>query len=76
MKKKLYRSRKNAIFGGVIAGIVQYFGWSLDISLVRLLFVIITLLTNGVLIIAYIVAWLIIPIQPFGRLYDDDRYYG
>ncbi len=75
MKKKLYRSRKNAIFGGVIAGIVEYFQWSLDISLIRLLFVIITLLTNGVLIIAYFVAWLIIPIQPFRRFHDD-RFYG
>jgi phage shock protein PspC (stress-responsive transcriptional regulator) len=76
MKKKLYRSRKNAIFGGVIAGIVEYFGWTLDISLIRLLFVIIMLFTNGVFIVAYFIAWLIIPIQPHRRFNDDDRYYG
>ncbi|MEZ5410371.1 MAG: PspC domain-containing protein [Acidimicrobiales bacterium] len=45
-------------FGGVASGVAHYYG--LDVSLVRLLFVILALST-GIGIAAYFLAWLIIP---------------
>ncbi len=45
-------------FGGVASGVAHYYG--LDVSLVRLLFVILALST-GIGFIAYFLAWLIIP---------------
>ncbi|MDH4364322.1 MAG: PspC domain-containing protein [Acidimicrobiia bacterium] len=45
-------------FGGVASGVAHYYG--LDVSLVRLLFVILALST-GIGFVAYFLAWLIIP---------------
>src|SRR6056297_3652767 len=58
MDKKLYRSRKDQIIGGVCGGIAEYFG--IDSTLVRLAFVLFALI-EGAGIIAYIIAWIIIP---------------
>lgn len=63
MEKRLYRSRTERILGGVSAGMAEYF--NLDIALVRLLWVIVVLVT-GIApgLIAYAVAWIIIPEAP------------
>src|SRR6056297_1924933 len=61
MDKKLYRSKKDQIIGGVCGGIAEYFG--IDSTLVRLAFVLFALI-EGAGIIAYIIAWLIIPESP------------
>jgi len=58
--KKLYRSKKNRIIAGVCGGIGEYF--NIDPTIIRLLWVLFTLL-GGSGIIAYIVAWIIIPEQ-------------
>lgn len=60
--KKLYRS-KNKIMAGVCGGIGDYTG--IDPTLVRLLWVVFTVLT-GIFpgILAYIIAAVIIPQQP------------
>lgn len=58
MTKKLYRSEKDQIIGGVCGGIAEYF--SIDATLVRLAFVLFALI-EGAGIIAYIIAWIIIP---------------
>jgi len=68
MKNKLYRCRDNAVFGGVVSGIAEYFQWTLDTSLLRVLLVILALFTNGILIVAYLVAWIIIPKKPLNQL--------
>ena len=59
--KRLYRSGKNKILGGVCGGIAEYFG--VDPVLIRLLWVIITL-AWGSGILLYIIAWIIIPRNP------------
>ena len=59
--KKLYRSRENAMLGGVCAGIANYF--DTDPSLVRLATVIL-FFAGGIGILAYIIAWIIIPKSP------------
>ena len=57
--QKLYRSR-NRIIAGVCSGIAEYFG--IDPTIVRLLWAVGTVLSFGFGgLIAYIVAWIIIP---------------
>lgn len=63
MDKKLYRSEKDQIIGGVCGGIAEYFG--IDSTLVRLAFVLFALI-EGAGIIAYIIAWIIVPERPAG----------
>jgi len=59
--KKLYRSRENAMIGGVCAGLAEYF--NIDASLARLAAVIL-IFPGGLSIWAYIVAWIVIPHKP------------
>ncbi len=60
--KRLYRSRKERILGGVCGGLGEYF--DVDPGIVRLAWVIVTLLSLGIGIIAYLIAWIIIPESP------------
>ena len=58
--KKLYRSKKNRMIAGICGGIGEYFG--IDPTLVRVLWVLLTLVSMGILgILAYIIMWIIIP---------------
>ena len=56
--KKIYRPRQNRMLGGVCMGIARYF--DIDVTLVRLLWLLLVLI-RGAGIIAYIIAWIIIP---------------
>lgn len=62
-EKKLYKSNRNKMLGGVCGGIGEYFG--VDPTLVRLAFVALCILAGGGLI-AYIIALIIIPEAPAG----------
>lgn len=55
----LRRPREGRILAGVAAGLADHLGW--DVSLVRLLFVVVTLLTQGLGLIVYVFAALLIP---------------
>jgi phage shock protein C len=55
---QLKRSKKNRIIAGVCGGIAEYFG--VDPTLVRLIWVLITLAWGAGLLL-YIIAWLIMP---------------
>ncbi len=57
--KKLYRSRSNAVIGGVCAGIADYFDW--QASNVRWATVLLAILSAGLL--AYIILWIVLPVQ-------------
>lgn len=60
MAKKLTRSLEGRMIGGVCAGMAEYF--DLDVSLVRLIFVGITLITALVpMLLFYVIAWIVIP---------------
>ena len=59
--KRLYRSRTQRVIGGVAGGLGEYL--DLDPVLVRILFVVVAF-AGGSGIIAYIIAWIIIPEQP------------
>ena len=58
--KRLYRSRKDRIIAGVCGGMAEYF--HVDPVFVRLIWVALGLMAGG--IIAYIIAWIIIPKAP------------
>jgi len=61
--KRLYRSGKDKVLGGVRGGIAEYFG--IDPTIVRLIWVFGTLLSVGAPgILLYIIAWAIIPRNP------------
>ena len=57
--KRLYRSGTERILGGVCAGIGEYA--DVDPTVVRLVWIVLTLLSLGVGHVAYIIAWIIIP---------------
>ena len=58
--EKLYRSRNNKIIGGVCGGVGEYL--EVDPVLVRLVWGVLFLF-GGIGLLAYFVAWLIIPLQ-------------
>jgi len=59
--KRLYRSRQKAVIGGVCAGIADYF--QVDPTIVRLAWAA-TILLGGTGLVAYILAWLVVPPAP------------
>lgn len=62
MHKKLYRSTREKMLGGVAAGVAEYF--DVDPTIVRLVFVL-SIFVGGAGIIAYIIMWIVVPQGPF-----------
>ena len=60
--KRLYRSRKEMILGGVCGGIAEHI--DVDPSLIRLVWIVVSLISLGTGIIVYLAAWIIIPESP------------
>ncbi len=60
--RKLYRSRKDKMIGGVAGGLAEYF--DIDPTLVRILFVV-TLFIGGGGFLAYIILWIVVPEEPY-----------
>ncbi len=69
MNKKLYRNKRNGVFGGVCAGLADYF--DLDIVLVRLIFVFLSIFGGGGLLI-YIIMWIVIPTLESSNLAENE----
>jgi len=62
MEKRLYRSQARKMLGGVCAGVGDYF--EIDVTLIRLIFIAISLATAIVpMAIFYLIAWIIIPVE-------------
>jgi phage shock protein C len=59
--RRLYRSNKNRILGGVCSGLGDYLG--IDPVIVRLVWALFALM-GGSGILAYLIAWIIIPENP------------
>lgn len=57
-KRKLMRSN-NRMIAGVCSGIADYFGW--DITLVRIIYVLLTFFTAFSGGIVYLILWLVMP---------------
>ena len=65
MKKKLTKSNKNVVLTGTLAGIGEYIG--IDPTVIRVLYVFLSLVAFGSPIILYILLALIIPDAPSER---------
>lgn len=59
---KLMRSRTNRLLGGVCAGLASYL--ELDVTLMRLIWVLLTLTAGGAGLVAYLAFWLVVPEEP------------
>jgi phage shock protein C len=62
MNKRLYRSRTDTVIGGVASGLATYL--DADPALVRIGWAILIVVTGGVALLAYIVAWVVVPEEP------------
>jgi len=60
--KRLYRSRKERMLGGICGGLGEHI--DVDPTIIRLVWVVVTLLSLGTGIIVYLIAWIIIPESP------------
>jgi phage shock protein C len=60
--KRLYRSRKDRIVGGVCGGLAGHI--DIDPSLIRLVWILVTLISLGTGLIVYLAAWVLIPESP------------
>ena len=55
----LVRSRDGRMLAGVCAGVADYFG--IDATLVRVVWAVLSIMTGGAGVLAYLAAWVIIP---------------
>jgi phage shock protein C len=60
--KKLYRRPKTGKIAGVCSGLAEYF--EIDVTLLRIAFVILAVITGGTAIIVYIVMAIVMPVEP------------
>ena len=63
MDRRLVRSR-DAMIGGVAAGLANWL--NTDPALVRIVWAVLVPLTGGAALLAYIVAWIVVPEEPRG----------
>lgn len=68
--KRLYRNPKDRILGGVCSGVGNYF--DIDPVIIRLIFIIL-FLTAGVGLLAYLLAWIIIPAAPSPEIMEEAK---
>lgn len=61
--KKLYRSKADRKIAGVCAGLAEYF--NIDPTIVRLAWLV-AVICGGVGLLAYIIAWIVVPEYPYG----------
>jgi len=57
--KRLYRISEGEYIGGVCTGLAAYF--NIDVTIIRIIFVILTILTSGGFLLAYFIMMVIIP---------------
>ncbi len=62
MDKRLYRSVKDKMLGGVAGGLGEYF--EIDSTIIRIIFLV-TLFIGGTGIVAYLILWVLVPQQIF-----------
>jgi phage shock protein C len=61
MTKRLKRNSKDVIIAGVCGGIAEYI--KLDPTIVRIIWVILSIVSFGTFLLIYIVLWVIMPIN-------------
>ncbi|MCP4581032.1 MAG: PspC domain-containing protein [candidate division Zixibacteria bacterium] len=71
MAKKLYRSLDDRKIAGICGGLGEYF--DIDPTIVRLLWVSMVLAV-GTGILAYILAWIIVPEEPIATVVEETNH--
>jgi phage shock protein C len=61
-RKRLVRSRANRKIAGVCAGFAEYF--DLDVTLVRVLWLVLLFWPPCIGLLAYLIAWIVMPEEP------------
>ena len=61
--KRLYRSRTDKKIAGVCGGMAAYF--NIDPTIIRVIWLVL-LLGCGVGLLAYIICWIVVPMEPLG----------
>lgn len=59
--KTLNRLSRGKMIAGICSGMERFFG--IDVSIIRIAFIVVTILTSGVGLVLYIVLWLILPLE-------------
>jgi phage shock protein PspC (stress-responsive transcriptional regulator) len=59
VKKALFRDMSHSVLGGVAAGLAHYIG--MDMTIMRLLFIILLFVSHGSFILIYLLLWIVIP---------------
>ena len=59
MEKRLVKIAAQKKIAGVCAGLARYFG--LDVSIVRIAYILLTILSGSLLLWLYIILWLVLP---------------
>lgn len=62
LRGQLTRPRHNRLIAGICAGLALHYGW--DLSLVRVVCALLIVFT-GVGLIVYLIAWIVIPEEPY-----------
>ena len=60
-RRRLVRPREGRVFAGVCRGFAEYF--DLDVSVIRVAWVLVGLFGGGG-ILAYVIAWIVVPTEP------------
>ena len=60
---RLVRPRYGRAIAGVCAGFAQHYGW--DVALVRILLCVLVFFGCGTPILAYFIAWIVMPNEPY-----------
>jgi len=61
MEKRLFRNEYEKVIGGVSSGIAEYM--EVDVTIIRLLFVLSTIFLVGTGVLVYIVMWIVVPVN-------------
>jgi len=64
--RRLYRSRRERMVSGVAGGLAEYL--VLDPSLVRIIWAVLAVVSGGILFLAYILMWIIVPEAPLSPI--------
>lgn len=75
MEKRLFRNEFNKVIAGVSSGTADYM--EVDVTIIRLLFVLSTIFLFGTGILVYLVMWIVVPVNtdPAARYSKFDEYF-
>jgi phage shock protein C len=75
MEKRLYRNEHDKVIAGVCSGVADYM--QMDVTIVKVLFVLGTLCLAGTGLVVYIILWIVAPVNndPAARLKKFNDFY-